>query len=235
MTGLFNQLLDWWNALSSSTSDIVGLLKSLDPAMVILLAGLGTALELFVVTGFFVPGDVIVLFAASTVHGLGGAVVLILSTTVGAVVGQLAGYGLGRWVGATARGRWLRHHAGERRVSSLERFLRERGGPAILAARFVPLLRAVMPFVVGLAGFRFWRFLAWTVPASLAWSVLYVTVGALAADALANPAWSLLVTVLVALFGLILFVASLGAEQLRERRRVRVRAPVIPAAPHAGD
>ncbi len=43
------------------------------------------------------------------------------------------------------------------------------------------MLHSLVPLTVGMSGFGYKRFLAWTIPACILWSTVYITVGAVAA------------------------------------------------------
>lgn len=217
MGDLLDQILTWWEALSATAGDGLDVIQGIEPGVRALLAGAGALLEMFIVTGLFVPGDTIVLIAAAAVSSVSEAIVLGVAITVGALLGEAAGYGLGYAIGTSARGARIRRHAGEERISSMRRFLLRRGGPAILASRFIPVFRTVMPFVVGLSGFSFRRFLAWSVPASIAWSAIYVAVYSLAAAPLRDGAGSLLVSGASVLIGLLAFVSASLLQVVTER------------------
>lgn len=216
MKELLAPLLEWLAWLGQSASGVLDVVESVDPVLRVTLAGLAAVLEMFVITGLLVPGDTVVLFAASVVGTPGEGIVLGVVIAVGALLGETASYALGRWRHRTRETR-AQHGVGDQKVSSARRFLARRGGPAILAARFIPVLRTVLPFAAGLVGFPFSRFLAWSIPASLLWSVTYVTIYSLAGASLRDDPGSPLVTVGVATVGFMLFGSALGAQVLVER------------------
>lgn len=230
MNDLLEHLLNWLASLSQSASGVLVAVESVDPMLRVLIAGLAAALEMFVVTGLVVPGDTVVLFAASVAGDPGEGILLGLVIAVGALLGETASYALGRWIGSSARGARARQAAGGQRVSAARRFLAERGGLAILAARFVPVLRTVMPFVVGLSGFSFKRFLAWSIPASIAWSAIYVTIYSLAAAPLREGSGSLVLTAGLAMLGLIVFGAAYVVQFMFERTHRGAAKRVEPTA-----
>ena len=61
------------------------------------------------------------------------------------------------------------------------RYLLRRGGPAIFISRFLPVLHSLVPLTVGMSGYPYRRFLAWTVPACVIWATLYISVASVAA------------------------------------------------------
>jgi membrane-associated protein len=138
------------------------------------------ALEASLLTGVVVPGDLVVLFAASTATTPTRFVVLWAAVAAGSVAGETAGYGIGRAFGervqASRVGRWV----GSERWARAGDFLQRRGARAVFAGRFLAAVHAVLPIVAGTVRMRARRFLAAAVVGALTWSALYMTIGALA-------------------------------------------------------
>src|SRR6478735_4506436 len=125
-------------------------------------------LETSVLVGLFVPGDTVVIIAATAVASPMEAVILGIAVVIGALIGESIGF-------------WLGRRIGEENWSRSERYLRRRGGPAIFISRFLPVLHSLVPLTVGMSGYPYRRFLAWTVPACIVWATLYISVAAVAA------------------------------------------------------
>ncbi|WP_460773616.1 DedA family protein [Microbacterium sp. GXF7504] len=155
--------------------------QSVPPVARVLLAGLAVALETSVLVGLVVPGDTVVIVAGTGVTTILQGVVLWIAVVAGSLLGESVGYTLGRYLGPWLRrsrlGRWI----GERHWDRADRYLRRRGGPAIFISRFLPVLHSLVPLTVGMAGYPFRRFLAWTVPACALWAGLYIGFAAVAA------------------------------------------------------
>ncbi len=138
------------------------------------------ALEASLLTGVVVPGDLVVLFAASTATTPTRFSVLWVAVAAGSVVGESVGYGIGRLFGqrvqASRIGRWL----GPLRWARAAKFLQRRGARAVFAGRFLAAVHAVLPIVAGTVRMGYRRFVAAAVAGALAWSALYMTIGALA-------------------------------------------------------
>lgn len=166
-----NEFLTW----------LLDTVQSIDPVARTLLAGLAITLETSVLIGLIVPGDTIVIVAGTAVASPGEAAILIAVVIVGALLGETIGFVLGRWLGPRIRTSWLGRRIGEHNWQKAERYLRRRGGPAIFMSRFLPVLHSLVPLTVGMSGFAYRRFLAWTVPACVIWAVAYVSVAAAAA------------------------------------------------------
>lgn len=166
-----NEFLSWVLETVQSVPDVVR----------ILLAGVAIMLETSVLIGLVVPGDTVVIVAATAVDSFWSGLILGIVVVVGALVGESIGYWLGRVLGPRIRhsrvGRWI----GEDHWKRAELYLRRRGGPAIFISRFLPVLHSLVPLTVGMSGFAYRRFLAWTLPACVVWSALYISVAAVAA------------------------------------------------------
>lgn len=155
--------------------------QSVDPVVRTVLAGLAVMLETSVLIGLVVPGDTVVIVAASAVGSLGEGIALGVAVVIGALIGESIGFWLGRWLGPALRHSRLGRRIGEPNWIKSERYLRRRGGPAIFLSRFLPVLHSLVPLTVGMSGFPYRRFLAWTTPACILWATLYVSVASVAA------------------------------------------------------
>ncbi|MCW3494652.1 DedA family protein [Microbacterium sp. SSM24] len=155
--------------------------QSVDPVVRTLIAGVAIMLETSVLVGLVVPGDTVVIVAATAVASPLEGVLLAVAVVIGALIGESIGFWLGRYLGPKIRHSALGRRIGEANWQRSERYLRRRGGPAIFISRFLPVLHSLVPLTVGMSGYPYRRFLAWTVPACVIWATLYVSVGAAAA------------------------------------------------------
>ncbi|MFM9877137.1 MAG: DedA family protein [Rhodoglobus sp.] len=160
---------------------LLDVVQSVDPVLRTGLAGVGIMLETSVLVGLIVPGDTIVIIAATAVDSPVQFVALALAVIAGALVGETIGFGLGRFFGPRIRvsrlGRWI----GERNWVRAETFLKRRGGVAVFISRFLPVLHSLIPLTVGMSAMRYRTFIAWTLPATTIWTFAYVSVGTFAA------------------------------------------------------
>ena len=160
---------------------LLDVVQSVDPVLRTALAGFGILLETSVLVGLVVPGDTIVIIAATAVESPVQFVALVLAVISGALIGESIGFALGRFFGPRIRmsrlGRWL----GERNGVRAETFLKRRGGVAVFISRFLPVLHSLIPLTVGMSPMRYRTFIAWTLPATTIWTLAYVSVGAFAA------------------------------------------------------
>jgi len=166
-----NEFLSW----------LLDVVQSVDPVVRVLLAGVAIMLETSVLIGLVVPGDTVVIVAATAVDSFWSGLALGIAVVVGALIGESIGFWLGRFLGPRIRHSRLGTRIGEDHWKRAELYLRRRGGPAIFISRFLPVLHSLVPLTVGMSGFGYRRFLAWTAPACAVWAALYITVAALAA------------------------------------------------------
>lgn len=166
-----NEILTW----------LLDVVQNVDPVLRTIIAGIAVMLETSVLVGLIVPGDTMVIVAGTAVASPLEGVVLAAAIVVGALLGESFGFWLGRFFGPRIRASRLGQRLGERNWQRADRYLRRRGGPAIFLSRFLPVLHSLVPLTVGMSGYSYRRFLAWTAPACVVWAGLYVTVAAGAA------------------------------------------------------
>lgn len=153
-------------------------------------------LEVSLFVGVFVPGDVVVLFAASTVTSPGRFAAIVVAVLAGSLTGEAVGFGIGHRYGDRLRrsrlGRWI----GDERWDKTHRFLERRGGRALVGARFLAAAHAVVPLVAGTVKMPYRRFVLWCAVGGVLWSCLYVSIGTAAgasyrtwADDIGNATW----------------------------------------------
>ena len=101
--------------------------------------------------------------------------------TVGSLVGTMADYGIGYYLGRPAvlrYGRIVRFS--EKRLEMTERWFSTHGKSIVLLARFVPLLRTLIAFPAGLVKMDVKRFLVYSAVGILVWDIALVYLGVLA-------------------------------------------------------
>lgn len=201
---------------------LLGFIESIDPVARTLIAGLAVMLETSVLIGLVVPGDTIVIIASLGVDGPVEATAMVVAVVIGALIGESIGFALGRWLGPRIRTSWLGRRIGEKNWVRAERYLARRGGIAIFLSRFLPVLHSLVPLTVGMSGYRYRRFLAWTAPACVLWAIAYVSVTSLAAGSFremvdqVHYAGYIFVGV-IALFLLLVFVGKKVLERVEAR------------------
>lgn len=103
---------------------------------------------------------------------------VILAATLGAVLGDNAGYLLGRRYGKRilegAAPRWL---APPRRVAQAEAYYARHGGKTVFLGRFVPVVRSMGALVAGTSGMPWRRFIVFEVPGAVLWAGAHAILG----------------------------------------------------------
>ena len=103
--------------------------------------------------------------------------------SVGSVVGDLIGYGIGRWGGAEMVDRISRWLGGKERLEKVQAEARHWGGPGIFFSRW--LVTALGPWVniaSGIAGYPWHRFLFWDALGEPLGVLIYVGLGYVFSD-----------------------------------------------------
>jgi membrane-associated protein len=139
-------------------------------------------LVIFAETGLvilpFLPGDSI-LFIAGTVVATADLNVhlLVVVLIVAAILGDTINYSVGHYIGPRVYdkpdSRWFKQEHLRRTQSFYDRY----GGVTIIIGRFVPIIRTFAPFLAGVAGMTYARFLSYNVIGALAWIVSLVYAG----------------------------------------------------------
>jgi membrane-associated protein len=180
----------------------------------LLAAVLYTETAFFPLAPFF-PGDgllfaVGVLSAGGLLHPIGVSALLIMAATLGA----WTGYRLGWWTGPALFDRfsWL----DRRGYVRAHAFYRKYGATALIISRFLPIVKALVPFVAGVAKMDPPRFGRYNVLSAFIWVVSLVSLGYFLGNVpLIRDHTSLLVLGLAAVFVGSLLVA--GAVKLGRR------------------
>jgi membrane protein DedA with SNARE-associated domain len=126
--------------------------------------------------GLPLPGETLLIAAAvlaATSHQLNIAWV-ILSASLGAVIGQIAGYCLGRGVGFRLLRRYGRYIGlTDRRLALGRALFRRHGVKVVFASRFIMFLRTLAALLAGANRMPLRRFMAANIAGSVVWAGLY--------------------------------------------------------------
>jgi membrane-associated protein len=126
----------------------------------------------------FLPGDSILFIAGTVVAAAGLDVhVLVVVLIAAAVLGDSINYGVGHYIGPKVwkrpDSRWFRQDHLRRTHAFYERY----GGVTIIIGRFVPIIRTFAPFLAGVAGMPYRRFLSYNIVGGCLWIGLLVYAG----------------------------------------------------------
>jgi membrane-associated protein len=137
----------------------------------------------------FLPGDSL-LFATGALAAT-GALDLWLATTLllaAAVAGDAVNYSVGRSAGlrlielSRTDPRW-RRWINPAYIARAHDFFEQRGGKAVVLARFMPIVRTFVPFVAGVAEMSYPAFALYNVTGAIAWVGICVGAGYLFGNA----------------------------------------------------
>jgi len=139
-------------------------------------------LVIFAETGLvvfpFLPGDSI-LFIAGTVVATAGLDIhlLVVVLVVAAVLGDTVNYSVGHYIGPKAfekpDSRWFK----QAHLRRTQQFYDQYGGVTIIIGRFVPIIRTFAPFLAGVAGMTYRKFIAFNIVGGILWITSLVYAG----------------------------------------------------------
>lgn len=124
----------------------------------------------------FLPGDSL-LFAAGALAALYpetlNVVVLALLLMVAAIIGDSVNYALGTFLGTRAFEKYPRIFRAEY-LERTQHFYEKYGGKTIILARFVPIVRTFAPFIAGVGGMDYAKFITYNVAGGILWVSIFV-------------------------------------------------------------
>lgn len=138
--------------------------------------------------GFFLPGDpllfisgVLIASTRGSVEGLSEGIWSLLYWMALFIASTLVGYYVGYWFGKKF-GRYL-HKRGDtllfkrKHIEMAEAFYNEKGGLAIIIARFLPIVRTFAPIVAGMVGMEMKKFSWYNAIGAFIWVISITTLG----------------------------------------------------------
>ncbi len=126
----------------------------------------------------FLPGDSL-LFIAGTVTASASLNVHLLVglLIVAAILGDSVNYAIGNFIGPRVfdkpDSRWFKQEYLRRTQAFYDKY----GGVTIIIGRFVPIIRTFAPFLAGVAGMSYRRFLAYNIVGGILWVASLVYAG----------------------------------------------------------
>ncbi|MFA5173149.1 MAG: DedA family protein [Candidatus Paceibacterota bacterium] len=140
-----------------------------------------SAAESMAFVGLLIPGGNLAIgMGVLTSYGFFGFWRMILLSTIGAIVGDVISFYLGKWVK-----RFFKKGSKILKLNYLEigeKFFIRHGGKSVFIGRFVGPMRPVIPFVAGMFSMRFWKFMFYNATSAFLWSLLFLTSGFLGGE-----------------------------------------------------
>lgn len=151
-----------------------------NPWLLLAVAGI-VFLETAIIFLSFLPGDTLLFVLGVTlaqVASWGTSAFAVSAVMVAAVAGSQVGYWIGQSLGEKFlhRQKETRHFNADT-VKRTHEFFEKYGARAVILARFVPVLRAVVPVVAGIGKLERRSFFVFNVAGAVIWSVGVTTVG----------------------------------------------------------
>ena len=184
-----------------------------------------SALGYPVIFGGVLLGSVVPVVPTGAVVGAGAAiavsggrldlVLVVLVSTVGALIGDLITFGAGRG-GRGVLNRWFeRRQSPEKLASARERFTR-RGWVLVVIGRLVPAGRIPVLLAAGALDYPWRRLTPAAAAACLLWAIAYAALGVVSGGLFDNP---LVATLVATLLILLVTLVITGVQRLRQRRK----------------
>ncbi|HEX7305814.1 DedA family protein [Lentzea sp.] len=165
--------------MSFLTDALEGLAGLPQPALLAATGAL-TLAECTLGVGFLAPGETALLLASTTVTSVPRFLVMWLVVTVCAVAGDSIGYFLGRRFGDRLRDSRMIRKMGQQHWDNAGELLRRRGAWAVFVARFMPVVRTLVPASAGASKLEYRRFLPASIAGAACWSALHIGIGSAA-------------------------------------------------------
>ena len=152
-------------------------IHQVDPLMRDLIAAFAIMCETSLFIGLIIPGDTVVLVAATGVQNIYDYLGLLGFVLLGSLIGESIGFWIGRIFGPRIRASKLGQRIGETNWKIADEFVETRGGWAIAVSRFLPVLHSLVPVTAGMTSMRYRTFIRWTFGACAVWASAYVSLG----------------------------------------------------------
>ena len=160
---------------------LAGILELIErrPLLLVAAAFVFALLESLAIVGIFIPG-IILLFLVGAAVGFDPRLFAAcwIAASLGALLGDLASYGIGRQFRDHIPRLWPLSRRPEMLAAGQGMFARH-GGKSVFIGRFIGPIRPVVPMLAGMLGLPAALFAVFAVPAALLWAPLYLLPGML--------------------------------------------------------
>ena len=203
-------------------------IRHLGPNVYFLLAGVIFAETAFVILPFL-PGDSLLIPVGLLCrNGLLDLKIVLLTVPVAAVLGDTINFHLGQWLGKHLFHEKARGIFKPQNLDSTKEFFAHHGTKAIIIGRFVPIVRALAPFVAGMEGMPFRKFLPVSAIGAFLWVWGCVLLGYAFGDIpFFQDNFEKALLLLFAVMGLMLVVERLIHRKMSKDKRVKKAAEAV--------
>jgi membrane-associated protein len=140
--------------------------------------------ETGLLVGFFLPGDSLLITAGVLANPANpnhvptlGIVWLNIALVLAGIIGDQVGYFLGTRAGPTIWERPDSRFYKRKHLVAAQEFYDRYGGPSVVAARYVPIVRTFVPFVAGVARMPYRKFVFWNIAGGVLWVTSLLWIG----------------------------------------------------------
>ena len=126
----------------------------------------------------FLPGDSLI-FTAGTFAAIGkmNFWLLIIIIIMSAILGDTVNYEIGKHFGKKILNNKKFKLIKDENLKKAEDLVKQYGGTAVLLARFMPIIRTIVPFVVGMGELHYPKFIKYNAIGGIVWVSLFLTMG----------------------------------------------------------
>jgi membrane-associated protein len=130
------------------------------------------------IVGLPIPNEVVVMTGgAATTDGLLLAIPAFLMAYTGICSGLTVGFAVGRFVGLPILRRIGRGSKFETYIARSQQLVDKYGSAALLFTYFIPVVRNVMPYVVGANAMRYGTFALFAYSGAFVWTLIFFLIG----------------------------------------------------------
>lgn len=192
--------------------DLITLIKTVGLAGIVFMVFAESGLLI----GFIFPGDSL-MFTAGFLASQGylNIWVLLVACFLAAVAGDSAGYYFGEKIGPRIFTKEDSQFFKKEYVSKARRFYEKYGGKAIVLARFLPVVRTLVPILAGVGRMRYSTFLFYNIFGGFLWTIGLITFGYVLGSSIADIDKYLLPIIL----GIILLSSLFAYREFHHIRR----------------
>jgi membrane-associated protein len=163
---------------------IVDQLLKLNSGLALFLVFLLPALEASVFLGFVLPGETAVVVGGFLAYeGRLPLAAVFAAAILGAILGDSAGYEVGRKWGDSLLAKAPKRFVKPAHVAQGKELINRLGGRAVFTGRWTAVLRALVPSLCGTAKMHYRTFLMWNALGGITWATAYILIGYLAGTA----------------------------------------------------
>jgi len=126
----------------------------------------------------FLPGDSLI-FAAGAFAGAGSLNIFVLYVIliIAAVLGDTVNYEIGKHFGRKILEYKKIKFVKEEHIEKADEFIAKYGSKAVFLARFIPIIRTVVPFIAGMGKLEYKKFLKVNAIGGVVWVTLFIGMG----------------------------------------------------------